>query len=70
MEVTLLKKLKLARSYIKFLRVFKRCGVCYRLAGAYCGQADKMKELKEKLCPNCSKALRDAGEVIIQEVKK
>lgn len=69
MEVGLMKKINVARSYIKFARTLKRCGICYCLAGLYIGQPEKMCELKDKLCPNCSKVLREAGELILKEVK-
>ncbi len=69
MEVSLYKKLKLAKNYIKFLRTFKRCGICYSLAGAYVGQPEKMGELKDKLCPNCAKSLKEAGEAILKDVR-
>jgi hypothetical protein len=66
MEVNLLTKIRLARNYAVFLRTLKRCGVCFTLAKTYGSQPDKIGDLKDKLCPNCSKALREAGENILK----
>lgn len=69
MEIGLMKKLRTAKAYIKFYRTFKRCGQCYHLAKEYKDKPEQMADLKDKLCPNCSSKLNEAGKSIKEALK-